>query len=116
MSLRARSSTRMFALSPAEWATTGMAAAVSSAAYVWAGHPYLARGVIGDLLGFFVLGLTASVVRRRLRHEALICLTFIGLVLLIDPQWPLRLAEPVWWALFAGGLVAYLAVRRRICD
>jgi len=45
-----------------------------------------------------------------------LCLGLIGAVLLADPDWPLRLAEPAWWALFSTGLSAYVVVRRRICD
>ncbi len=52
----------------------------------------------------------------RLRHEALICLTFIGVGLLLDLQWPLQLNEPTWWALFTAGLIAYVGVRRKICN
>ena len=112
----ARGTTRRVALSAAEWATTAVAAVVSSAAYVTAGFPYLARGVVGDLTGFLLLGVAGAAVGARLRHEALICLTLIGVVLVLDPQWPLRLSEPLWWGLFTIGLAAYVAVRRRICD
>lgn len=108
--------TRRFALSRAEYVTTGVAAAMSSAAYVTGGFPYLARGVVGDLAGFLVLGVAGLVVRARVRHEAALCLALIGAVLLGDPDWPLRLAEPAWWALFSTGLAAYVVVRRRICD
>lgn len=112
----ARGTTRRFALSPAEWTTTAVAAVVSSAAYVLAGFPYLARGVVGDLTGFLVLGVAGAAVGARVKHEALSCLGLIGVVLLLDPRWPLRLSEPFWWGLFTLGLVAYVAVRRRICD
>ncbi len=108
--------TRQFALSRAEYATTAVAAVVSSAAYVTGGFPYLARGVVGDLTGFLVLGMAGLALRARVRHEAAVCLTLIGAVLLIDLDWPLRLVEPAWWALFSTGLAAYLVVRRRICD
>jgi len=108
--------TRRFALSRAEYATTAVAAVVSSAAYVTGGFPYLARGVVGDLAGFLVLGVAGLAVRARVRHEAALCLTLIGAVLVADPDWPLRLAEPAWWALFSTGLSAYVVVRRRICD
>ena len=111
-----RGTTRRFALSRTEWATTAIAAVVSSAAYVAGGFSYLARGVVGDLTGFLLLGVAGAVVGARLKHEALICLALIGVVLLLEPEWPLRLSEPLWWGLFTIGLAAYLAVRRTICD
>ncbi len=111
-----RFTTRRFALSRAEYATTAVAAAASSAAYVTGGFPYLARGVVGDLAGFLVLGVAGLAARARVRHEAAICLALIGVVLVADPDWPLQLAEPVWWAVFSTGLAAYVVVRRRICD
>lgn len=111
-----RATTRTFALSTPEYVTTAVAAVVSSAAYLIGGFPYLARGVVGDLTGFVVLGVAALVLRARLRHEAALCLALIGAVLLVDPDWPLRVAEPVWWALFSLGLAAYVVVRRRICQ
>ena len=111
-----RGTTRRFALSPAEWATTAVAAVVSSAAYVTTGFPYLARGVVGDLTGFLLFGVAGAAVGARVKHEALTCLALIGVVLLLDPQWPLRLSEPLWWGLFTIGLAAYVTVRRKICD
>lgn len=107
---------RRFALSRAEWATTSVAAVVSSAAYVKAGYPYLARGVVGDLAGFLVLGIAGSVAGARVTHEAAVCLSLIAVVLAIEPDWPLSVSEPVWWGLFSSGLMAYVVVRRRICD
>ena len=112
----AAATTRRFALSAGEWATTAIAAVVSTGAYLSAGYPYLARGVVGDLLGFGVLAGVGLAVRARVKHEAAICLALIGLVLLASPQWPLALPEPAWWALFFVGLAMYIAVRRRICD
>ncbi len=112
----ARVTTRRFALSAAERVTTAGAAVVSTGAYLTAGYPYLARGVVGDLLGFAVLGVGGVVLRARLRHEAVICLLLIGLVLAIDPQWPLGLPEPAWWTLFLTGLTAYVVIRRRLCE
>ena len=108
--------TRRFALSRSEYATTAVAAVVSSTAYVTGGFPYLARGVVGDLTGFVVLGVAGAAAGARVRHEAAVCLALIGAVLVLDPQWPLKLAEPAWWALFGTGLAAYVVVRRRICD
>ena len=111
-----RATTRRSALSRAEYATTGVAVVVSGASYVTVGFPYLARGVLGDLTGFLVLGTIGVTAGARVQHEAAGCLALIGAVLLLDPQWPLELAEPAWWALFSIGLAAYLVVRRRICD
>ena len=108
--------TRRFALSRAEAATSCVAAAVSTGAYLSGGQAYLARGVIGDLLGFVGLAAVAVRTHRRLRHEAALCLTAIGTVLFVDPQWPLRIDEPLWWLLFVGGLVSYVALRGRVCD
>ncbi len=111
-----RLTTRQFSLSTSEYTTTAVAAVVSSTAYVAGGFPYLARGVVGDLTGFVVLGAASLAAQARVRHEATACLALIGAVLLLDPQWPLRIAEPVWWAMFLTGLAAYVVVRRRICD
>ena len=108
--------TRRFALSAGEWATTASAAVVSTGAYLGAGYPYLARGVVGDLLGFGLLAGIGLAVRARVKHEAAICLGLIGLVVVASPQWPLALPEPAWWALFFLGLAIYVAIRRRICD
>ena len=108
--------TRRFALAPGEWGTTAVAALVSTGAYLGAGGPYLARGVVGDLLGFAVLGGVGAAARARVKHEAALCLALIGLVVLAGPQWPLALPEGAWWALFLLGLAAYVAVRRRVCD
>ena len=111
-----RATTRQFALSRAEYATTGVAAVVSSAAYVTGGFPYLARGVVGDLSGFLVLGVVGVAAGARVRHEAAACLALIGGVLALDPDWPLRVSEPLWWATFTAGLTAYVVVRRKISD
>jgi uncharacterized membrane protein len=108
--------TRRFALSPPEWATTAIAAVLSTGAYLVHGHPYLARGVVGDLLGFVVLGAVGLAAHARVKHEAALCLALIGLVVLAGPQWPLALAEQAWWALFFLGLAIYIAIRRRSCD
>jgi len=80
------------------------------------GYPYLARGVVGDLAGFVLLGAAGLRRKARVRHEALLCLALIGVVVLIGPRWPLQLSEGVWWALFVLGLGAYLVVRRHLCD
>jgi hypothetical protein len=113
---RRAATTRRFALSPTEWVTTSLAAAVSTTAYLVAGHPYLARGVVGDLLGFTLLAGAGLAVGARIQHEAAVCLALIGLVVLIGPQWPLAVPEAAWWGLFVLGLAGYLAVRKRLCD
>ena len=107
--------TLCFALSPAEWLTTAVAAAVSTGAYLAGGQAYLSRGVLGDLLGLLVLAAVGTRLQARLRHEALLCLALIGLVVAVGPRWPLTVAEPLWWALFLAGLSGYLVLRRRLC-
>ena len=104
--------TSAWGLSRAEWATTSLAAVVSATAYLTAGSPYLARGVVGDLAGFALLSAVVLVRGARLRHEALLCLTGIGVVVALAPDWPLRLPDAAWWALFTVGLAGYLALRR----
>ena len=115
MKISGKATSRRFALSSAEWATTAIAAVVSTGAYLSAGYPYLARGVVGDLLGFALLAGVAIAVGARVKHEGAICLGLIGLVVLADPQWPLALPEAAWWALFFIGLAIYIAIRRRTC-
>lgn len=112
----ARLTSRRFALSRAEVVTTAVAAVASTGAYLTSGFPYLARGVVGDLLGFAVLAVVGAVQRQRLVHEAALCLLVIGLVLAAGPRWPLALPEPAWWALFLTGLTGYVGIRRRVCD
>lgn len=84
-------------------------------AYLGAGHPYLARGVVGDLLGLTVLAGVGVAAQARVKHEAAICLGLIGFVVLARPQWPLALSEPAWWTVFFIRLASYIAIRRRIC-
>lgn len=108
--------TTRFALDRAEVVTTSVAAVVSTSAYLHYGHPYLARGVVGDLLGFGALAVVALRTRRRLRHEAALCLTVIAAVIVVHPQWPLLGSDPLWWLLFALGLLPYIALRRHVCD
>ena len=108
--------TRSFALSRAELLTTAAAGVISTGAYLSDGSTYLARGVVGDLLGFGILGAVAAGSRTRLRHEAAVCLLCIGGVLAVQPAWPLQLAEPIWWGLFLLGLGAYVVLRTRVCD
>ena len=104
--------TSRWGLDRAELATTFVAVAVSSGLYVVRGHPYLARGVIGDLAGLSLLSLVAVWRRRRLRHEALLCLACIAAVLALDPRWPLRLPGIVWWSAVTAAVAAYLGLRR----
>ena len=108
--------TRRFALSRPELLTTAAAAAISTGAYLIDGAPYLARGVVGDLLGLGILGAVAAGSRARLRHEAALCLLCIGGVVAVRPTWPLRFGEPLWWGLFLLGLGAYVVLRKRVCE
>lgn len=111
-----RGTTRRFALDRAELATTGLAVVVSSTAYAVGGADYLARGVVGDLVGLGLLAGVGLVAGARVRHEALVCLAGIGAVVVPGPAWPLRLGSAAWWAVFTGGLGAYLVLRqRRLC-
>ncbi len=98
-----RLTTSRFPLDGPEYATTALATVVSSAGYLRGGLPYRSRGVLGDLVGFLVLAAIGVARGERVRHEALACLTGIGIVLLLDLQWPLRFAEPFWWSAFLGG-------------
>jgi hypothetical protein len=102
------------ALARFETITTVLAVGVSTALYLRDGHPYLARGVVGDLIGLAFLTAVVATRRRRLRHEALVCLVAIGTVLGMNPQWPLRGSSTVWWLTVATGLAIYLAIRSRL--
>jgi len=94
-----------------------VAAVLSSTGYVAGGLDYLARGVVGDLVGLLLLDAAALVLRARVEHEAAACLVLmIGVVLQLDLQWPLRLPEAFWWGAFTAGLGSYLVVRRHVCD
>ena len=100
-------------LDGAEQVTTGVAVVTSTALYLRYGQPYLARGVLGDLIVLGLLAATLVRTRTRVRHEAAWCLAGIGVVQLVRPRWPLELSEPVWWAAISGGLAGYVLVRRR---
>ena len=100
-------------LDRADVATTAAAVVISTGLYLRNGHDYLARGVVGDLVGLAVLAVPLVLVRRRGRHEAMTCLVAIGVVHLLDPQWPLTRSEAFWWVAIAVGLAAYIALRRR---
>ena len=107
---------RRFALGRAEWVASSVAAAVSTRAYLRHGQAYLAPGVAGDLLGFPGLGAVAVSRGARLPHEALLCLCCIAAVLASTRHRRARVREPLLWAAFAAGLLAYLRVRRRVCE
>ena len=96
-----------------EWVTTVAAVVISSACYLRWRHPYLARGVVGDLVGLALLSLVAWT-GRRLRHEALVCLGSIAVVVVIDPEWPLAIDGVVWWLAVVVAVAGYLAVRLRV--
>lgn len=87
---------------------------VSTGLYLRDGHDYLAPGVLGDLAGLISLTVVIVGRRRRLRHEALVCLGCISLVLALDPGWPVRLPGSLWWSLFVVALGAYLGARTRL--
>jgi hypothetical protein len=109
-----RLTTESPALGRIEMLTTSVAVGVSTAQYLRDGHPYLARGVVGDVAGLGVLAGVLVIRHRRLRHEALACLAAIGVVLGIGPQWPLRAPSGLWWSVVAAALAGYLVVRRRL--
>ena len=97
-----------------EVATTIAATACSTVLYLREGHPYLARGVVGDLLGFAVLSTVLLSRRERGRHEALVCLAGIAAVHAAAPTWPLARPPRLWWSAMAAGLASYLVLRRRV--
>ncbi|MGH8905087.1 MAG: hypothetical protein ACRD0K_00855 [Egibacteraceae bacterium] len=107
-----RATSARWGLDRAEFVTTGLAAVVSSSLYVAYHAPYLARGVVGDCLGFSALLVPLVARRRRARHEALVCLAGIGLVHLLGWDWPPRYPSWLWWTVFGAGLISYLAARR----
>jgi len=106
--------TPMPRLDRAEVFTTAAAVVTSTALYLRDGDPYLARGVVGDLVGFAALaGLMVSS-GCRARHEAFVCLGCIGAVLVVGPDWPLRAGPAVWWTAVTAGLGGYLVLRAKV--
>lgn len=91
-------------------ASTAAATVVSVSLYVRDRHAYLARGVLGDLCGFAV---PVALRRRRMRHEAAVCLVAIAAVLAARPRWPVERPPAFWWVSFDAGLASYLWLRRR---
>lgn len=106
--------TRRRGLDRREGLTTALAVIVSTGLYLRDGHDYLAPGVLGDLAGLISLTVVAIRWRRRLRHEALVCLGCIGVVLTLDPGWPVRLPGSLWWSLLVVALGVYLGARTRL--
>lgn len=98
-------------LDRAEAATTAVAVVVSTGLYLRYRHPYLARGVVGDIAGLAVAGIPLVTHRRRLRHEAMVCLAAIAAVHATGTRWPLRLPQPCWWSAIAIALLAYVPLR-----
>ena len=98
-------------LDRSERATTAVAVATSTTLYMAFGRAYLARGVTGDLIGLSVLLLVLVTKRRRLRHEALLCLACIGGVAATRTTRPLRLPSTFWWGAVGAGLATYLTAR-----
>ncbi len=105
-----------WALDGSEWASSAVAAAISSSAYLRYGRAYLAPGVLGDLIGFAVLSQVLRRRRVRLRHEALLCLACIGgTTIATRGSGVRRVPEPLLWGAFTTGLSAYLRQRRTVC-
>lgn len=109
-----RLTTEERALEGGELLTTTAAVVISTALYLRSGHPYLARGVVGDIAGLALLTMVLVTRYRRVRHEALVCLAGIGVVLVADPQWPVRRSSGFLWLVITAGLTGYLAARQRL--
>jgi hypothetical protein len=109
-----RLTTHRWGLERAEAMTTSAAFVLSTVLYLHYGHAYLARGVLGDLVGFGLLTAVLAVRRCRLRHEALACFVAILVVLRLDPQWPLRASSATWWLVFAVAMSGFLLLRRAL--
>lgn len=101
-------------LDRSELATTALAVLLSSTFYVAYGHPYLARGVLGDLVGLAALTAVLIIRRRRGRHEALACLGVIAGVSTLSPEWPLVVRGEVWWGLVVAAVAGYVVVRQGV--
>ena len=101
-------------LTRTEIATTLGAVAISTSLYLRDPHPYLARGVTGDILGLAVCALPLLSRRQRLRHEAAVCLAAIGAVHALQPDWPLNINDTTWWTTITAGLTGYIILRHRI--
>lgn len=95
-----------------EVATTALAVVASTGLYARYGHPYLARGVVGDIAGLAAGSLPLILHHRRLRHEALVCFAGISAIHASRMRWPLRFSGPVWWSAIALALLAYVPLRR----
>jgi len=100
-------------LGRAEIATTLGAVAVSTTLYLRNPHPYLARGVTGDILGLAICTIPLLSRRQRLRHEAAVCLAAIGAVHALQPDWPLSINDTTWWTTITAGLTGYIILRHR---
>lgn len=100
-------------LTRAEIASTLWAVAVSTALYLRDPHPYLARGVTGDILGLAVCAIPLLSRRKRLRHEAAVCLGAIGAVHAVQPDWPLSINDTTWWTMITAALTGYVILRQR---
>jgi hypothetical protein len=110
---RLRLLTTQRGLQRSEIVTTVAAFVISSALYVRWRHPYLARGVVGDLVGLTLLAALATR-RVRARHEAMICLASIAVVLAVDPEWPLAIPDVIWWSAVVVAVACYVVIRLRV--
>jgi hypothetical protein len=87
---------------------------ISTALYLRQGSPYLARGVVGDVIGLALLAGVLLRFRRRARHEAALCLACVGVVLAAEPEWPLRVGAAAWWGIVTVAVTGYLLLRHRV--
>ena len=103
--------TEAIRLDRSEVVTTLVAATISSGLYVRDGQPYLARGVVGDVVGLAFLATVLRLKGTRARHEALVCLVAIGAVSATRAPWPLRVPALGWWFIVVTVVAAYLRYR-----